>query len=53
MSCLHVIFYRNGVLVVKRVVWSHMQMPMNLLLALRPRLKDFLTNFLAQFEVYT
>jgi len=52
MSCLHVIFYLNGVLVAKRVVGSHMQMPTNLSFTLMPRLKDFLTSFLAQFEVY-
>jgi hypothetical protein len=41
MSHLHVIFDLNGVLVVKRVVESHMQMPTNLLLTLMHRLKDF------------
>jgi hypothetical protein len=52
MSRLHVFFDLTGVLVVKRVVESHMQMPNNLLLTLMHRLKDFLTSFLAQFEVY-
>jgi hypothetical protein len=46
-SCLHVIFDLNGVLVAKWVAKFHMQMPTNLLLTLKPGLKDFLTIFLA------
>jgi hypothetical protein len=52
MSRLHLIFDLNAVLVAKQIVESCVQMPTNLSLVLRPRLKDYLTKFLAQFEVY-
>ncbi len=51
MSHLHVIFDLNGVLVAKRALGSCMRMWTNSMLALKPRLKDFLTS-LSQFQVY-
>jgi hypothetical protein len=52
VSCLHVIFYLNGVLVVKQASSSCTQMQINYTFALKPRLKDFLISCLSQFKIY-
>jgi len=52
VSCLHVIFDLNGVLVAKHAFRTHMWLSTNSLFTFMPGLKDFLTNCLVQFGVY-